>query len=80
MIVFARGEGIWYDAGLVYVATTHDETIHIYDTRNQSLSVLFRASEAPGTPLRERRQRPRLALRRPVRRRGRESPTRSTCA
>ena len=52
MIVFARGEGIWYDAGLVYVATTHDETIHIYDTRNQTLSVLFRASEAPGTPLR----------------------------
>ena len=31
-IKFARGEGIWFDSGLVYLATTTDETIHVYDT------------------------------------------------
>ncbi len=49
---FARGEGIWYDAGLVYVATTTDETIHVYDTNTAILSVLYRAGDVPGTPLR----------------------------
>jgi hypothetical protein len=52
MLRFARGEGIWYDAGLVYVATTQDETIHVYDTATSTVSVLYRAAEAPGTPLR----------------------------
>ena len=52
MLRFARGEGIWYDAGLVYVATTQDETIHVYDTVTSTVSVLYRAAEAPGTPLR----------------------------
>ncbi|MDO8211730.1 alkaline phosphatase PhoX [Conexibacter sp. CPCC 206217] len=51
-IPFARGEGIWFDEGIVYVATTSDETIHTYDTRTQTLSVLYRADDAPGTPLR----------------------------
>ncbi|HST40081.1 MAG TPA: alkaline phosphatase PhoX, partial [Conexibacter sp.] len=52
MLPFARGEGIWFDAGIVYVATTEDETIHAYDTRAQTLSTLYRAADAPGTPLR----------------------------
>ncbi|MDW5597228.1 alkaline phosphatase PhoX [Conexibacter stalactiti] len=51
-IPFARGEGIWFDAGIVYVATTTDETIHAYDTRTQTRSTLYRADDAPGTPLR----------------------------
>ena len=28
----ARGEGMWFDSGFVYLATTTDETIHAYDT------------------------------------------------
>jgi uncharacterized protein len=52
MLKFARGEGIWYDAGLVYVATSGDESIHVYDTRTSTVSLLYRAAEAPGTPLR----------------------------
>ena len=48
---FARGEGIWYDAGLIYVVTTTDETIHVYDTNTSILSVLYRAADAVGTPL-----------------------------
>ena len=48
---FARGEGIWYDAGLVYLATTTDQTIHVYDTRANTVSILYKAAEAPGTPL-----------------------------
>jgi secreted PhoX family phosphatase len=49
---FARGEGIWYDAGLVYLATTTDQTIHVYDTNASTVSILYKADEAPGTPLR----------------------------
>ena len=30
---FARAEGIWFDSGIVYVATTGDSRIHAYDTR-----------------------------------------------
>ncbi len=52
MLRFARGEGIWYDAGLVYVATTQDESIHVYNTVTSTVSVLYRAAEAPATPLR----------------------------
>ena len=52
MLKFARGEGIWFDAGLVYLATTTDETIHVYDTNAATVSILYRAAEAPGTPLR----------------------------
>ncbi|MDO8189283.1 DUF839 domain-containing protein [Conexibacter sp. JD483] len=49
---FARGEGIWFDDGIVYVATTSDETIHAYDTRTRTIGTLYRADDAPGTPLR----------------------------
>ena len=48
---FARGEGIWYDAGHVYVATTSDETIHDYDVAAGSISTLYKQSETPGSPL-----------------------------
>jgi len=49
---FARGEGMWFDAGLVYLATTTDETIHSYDTRSTTLDVVYRAADVVGTPLR----------------------------
>lgn len=51
-IPFARGEGIWFDAGIVYVATTSDERIHAYDTRTRTLATLYDAEQTPGTPLR----------------------------
>lgn len=51
-IPFARGEGIWFDAGIVYVATTSDETIHAYETATGRLSVLYKAADVQGTPLR----------------------------
>jgi secreted PhoX family phosphatase len=49
---FARGEGIWFDAGIVYLATTSDETIHAYDTAAERIEILYRADDVPGTPLR----------------------------
>lgn len=52
-IEFGRGEGIWYDAGIVYLATTSDETIHAYDTRTSTIGVLYNADAAgTETPLR----------------------------
>lgn len=52
MLAFARGEGMWFDAGVVYIATTSDETIHAYETATQRLTTLYKAADAPGTPLR----------------------------
>lgn len=48
---FERAEGIWFDAGTVYVATTGDETIHALDTTTQRISILYRRADAPGSPL-----------------------------
>lgn len=50
-IKFRRGEGIWFDSGRVYLATTTDETIHVYDTNASTVEVLYRAGDLPGTPL-----------------------------
>ncbi len=49
---FARGEGIWFDSGTVYLATTADETVHAYDTATETIEVLYRADDAGDTPLR----------------------------
>jgi len=49
---FARGEGIWFDSGIVYLATTGDETVHAYDTRTAQIEILYRADDVEGTPLR----------------------------
>lgn len=51
-IKFRRGEGIWFDSGHVYLATTTDETIHDYDVTAQTVDVLYKADAVPGTPLR----------------------------
>lgn len=50
-IKFQRGEGIWFDSGIVYVATTTDETIHAYETKTTKLSTLYKAADVAGTPL-----------------------------
>jgi hypothetical protein len=49
---FARGEGIWFDGGVVYLATTTDETIHAYDTRTRTIEILYRAADVENAPLR----------------------------
>ena len=49
---FARGEGIWFDDGIVYLATTRDETIHAYDTRTRRIEVIYRADDVADAPLR----------------------------
>jgi secreted PhoX family phosphatase len=48
---FRRGEGIWYDGGTVYIATTEDSTIHAYDTEVQKLDVVYAASQHVDAPL-----------------------------
>ena len=52
MLGFARGEGIWFDSGTVYLATTSDETVHAYDTVAARIEIIYRAADVEGTPLR----------------------------
>jgi secreted PhoX family phosphatase len=49
--VFQRGEGIWYDGGTVYVATTRDNRIHAYDTRAKRIEVIYDAAGLAAPPL-----------------------------
>lgn len=39
--VFHRGEGIWFDSGTVYVATTGDDRVYTYNTVTGRLEVLY---------------------------------------
>ena len=41
MTRFRRGEGIWFDAGMVYVATTSDSKVHAYETVTETIEVLY---------------------------------------
>jgi hypothetical protein len=43
--VFKRGEGIFFDSGFVYVATTSDEKVWAYDTVTETLEVLYDGKE-----------------------------------
>jgi len=52
MTRFRRGEGIWFDAGVVYLATTSDSRIHAYDTITETIEVLY-DGEATNGPLRD---------------------------
>jgi len=38
---FRRGEGIWFDSGFVYVATTSDDRVYAYDTSRETIEVLY---------------------------------------
>ena len=42
---FRRGEGIWFDSGIVYVATTSDDRIYAYSTRTEMIDVLYDGEE-----------------------------------
>ena len=51
MIELKRGEGIWRDGHMVYVATTGDSRVHAYDTRRERFDVLYDGLASPTTPL-----------------------------
>ena len=48
---FARAEGIWFDSGTVYVATTADSRIHAYDTRARRVDVIYDGLASRTAPL-----------------------------
>jgi hypothetical protein len=41
MTQFKRGEGIWFDSGIVYVATTSDNKIHAYDPLTETIEIAY---------------------------------------
>lgn len=41
MTQFRRGEGIWFDSGIAYVATTSDNKIHAYDPLTETIEVVY---------------------------------------
>jgi len=52
--VFARGEGAWFAAGVVYFCTTTDNRVWALETASNRLSVVYDAAAVgPGAPLRE---------------------------
>jgi hypothetical protein len=51
MTEFKRGEGIWFDSGIVYVATTSDAKIHAYDTKSERIEVIYDKAKLPNPPL-----------------------------
>ena len=48
---FQRGEGIWFDSGIVYLATTSDSRIWAYNTRRERIRVLYDATKIEDPPL-----------------------------
>lgn len=50
---FKRGEGIWFDEGVVYLATTGDSTIHGYDARRSRMRTIYDPKRIENPPLTE---------------------------
>ncbi|HEV3001709.1 MAG TPA: alkaline phosphatase PhoX [Solirubrobacteraceae bacterium] len=48
---FDRAEGIWFDSGMVYVATTGDSKIHAYDTVSERIEVIYDRAKIANPPL-----------------------------
>jgi len=48
---FKRAEGIWFDGGTVYLATTFDSRIHAYDTRSERVEVIYDGLATQDAPL-----------------------------
>jgi hypothetical protein len=48
---FRRGEGIFFDTGIVYVATTSDDRVYAYDTATERISVLYDGKTLANAPL-----------------------------
>ena len=50
---FDRGEGIWFDSGLVYLATTGDSRIWVYNPGSQKMRVIYNPERIDDPPLTE---------------------------
>lgn len=48
---FRRGEGLWFDAGFVYLATTGDSRIWAYNTRRARMRVIYDPDRIADPPL-----------------------------
>jgi uncharacterized protein len=48
---FKRGEGLWMDAGILYVSTTADHRVHAYDTRRERIRVSYDGLASKSAPL-----------------------------
>ena len=48
---FKRGEGLWLDAGVLYVSTTADHRIWAYDTRRDRIRVAYDGLASRSAPL-----------------------------
>jgi uncharacterized protein len=48
---FRRAEGIWFDDGTVYLATTADSRVHAYDTGRERVEVLYDGLASRRAPL-----------------------------
>ncbi|HEY1274421.1 MAG TPA: alkaline phosphatase PhoX [Thermoleophilaceae bacterium] len=48
---FKRGEGIWYDDGTVYLATTADQRVHAYDVGRERFRVIYDGLASRSAPL-----------------------------
>lgn len=46
-----RGEGIWHDDGLVYLATTGDSRVQAYDIRGERIEVVYDGLASRSAPL-----------------------------
>ena len=73
MTRFRRGEGIWFDAGVVYVATTSDSKVHAYETVTETIEVLYDAKTSNGA-LKDADNLTVSPVRRHLRLRGRRQP------
>lgn len=50
---FLRGEGMWFDSGVVYFTTTTDDRVWAYECANTNISVIYDGATAgPDAPLR----------------------------
>ena len=48
---FDRAEGVWFDDGVVYIATTGDSKIRALDTRTDRIETIYDAFSMRGAPL-----------------------------
>ena len=48
---FNGGEGIWYEAGVVYFATKGDQKVWAYDAKRARLTTMYDPAESPGSPI-----------------------------
>jgi secreted PhoX family phosphatase len=48
---FKRGEGLWFDSGILYVSTTGDHRVHAYDTRRGRIRVAYDGLASRKAPL-----------------------------